>query len=128
MPSSITGVVCVHLDSFHRKDLEQSGFFLFLIMREFAQAFYKSQAWKKTAAEYTKAAAGLCERCLERGRISPGEIVHHRVWLTPENISDPDIALGWKNLQLVCRKCHGEIHAGEKRYSVDERGRVAPLV
>lgn len=48
---------------------------------------------------------GLCVRC---GR--PGEIVHHKVHLTPENISDLSIALGEDNLELLCRECHAIEH------------------
>ena len=71
---------------------------------------------------------GLCEDCLERGEITPGEIVHHIVELTPENISNPEIALSWGNLRLVCRKCHGMHHRKKKkRYEVDEFGRVTIL-
>lgn len=69
---------------------------------------------------------GLCERCLKRGLYVPGEIVHHIVELTPENINDPDVALNWNNLELVCRDCHGDAHRGfERRWKVDEMGRVA---
>jgi len=58
----------------------------------------------------------------------PGEIVHHKIHLTPENIHDPKIALNFDNLQLLCRDCHGKIHAKhQKRYKVDALGRVAPL-
>ncbi len=42
---------------------------------------------------------GLCVKC---GR--PGEIVHHKEHLTPENINTPEIALGENNLELLCRE------------------------
>jgi 5-methylcytosine-specific restriction endonuclease McrA len=48
---------------------------------------------------------GLCVRC---GR--PGEIVHHKIHLTPQNINDPSIALGEDNLELLCRDCHAIVH------------------
>lgn len=62
--------------------------------------------------------------------ITPGEIVHHKVHLTPENINNPEVALSFRNLQLVCRQCHAEIHGKKKkRYKVDEFGRVImPLI
>lgn len=51
--------------------------------------------------------------------------MHHKIHITPDNINDPNITLDWNNLQLVCRDCHAEIHAGtDKRYAVDEWGRV----
>lgn len=94
-------------------------------MKDFAAGFYKSQAWKRTRAAYTKVQGGLCEECLANGIITPGEIVHHRKPLTPLNINDPTITLDWSNLQLVCRECHAKAHgAHEHRYKVDEWGRV----
>ena len=94
-------------------------------MREFAEMFYKSKAWRETREAYAKARAGLCERCLARGVYRPGVIVHHKVHLSPENISDPEVALSWDNLELLCRECHGDEHKRiERRYTVDEIGRV----
>lgn len=100
-------------------------------MKEFARAFYQSQAWKKCRTAYAKSRRGLCERCLERGIVRPGVIVHHLVHVTPENVGDPDVVLDWENLQLVCRNCHAELHAGDiyrgrngRRYRIDEYGRV----
>lgn len=44
--------------------------------------------------------------------------------LTPENIGDPAVSLAWDNLELLCRDCHGKAHGNERRYKVDEMGRV----
>ena len=94
-------------------------------MREFAKAFYTSRAWADCRAAYKKSVGGLCERCLKAGRYSPWEIVHHKIHISPENINDPEIALSFDNLQLVCRDCHAQIHDRRKRrYKVDELGRV----
>lgn len=95
-------------------------------MKEFARAFYQSQAWKKCRTAYAKSRRGLCERCLERGIVRPGEIVHHVEHISPDNITDPKILLDWGNLQLVCRDCHAQIHSRGKnrRYRLDELGRV----
>lgn len=94
-------------------------------MKDFAAGFYKSQAWKRTRAAYTKAQGGLCEECFSHGLIVPGEIVHHKKPLTPLNIHDPNITLDWSNLRLLCRECHAKEHgAHEHRYKVDEWGRV----
>lgn len=94
-------------------------------MREFAESFYKSKAWQDCRAAYVKRVGGLCERCLASGIYSSGEIVHHKTHLTPENISDPEIALGFDNLELLCRDCHGNEHRGfERRWTVDECGRI----
>lgn len=97
----------------------------FRIMKEYAKGFYKSAAWKACRKAYAESRRGLCEVCLARGLYVPGEIVHHRVHLTPDNINDPAVSLNWNNLQLVCRECHAQIHAGRiTRYKLDRFGRV----
>lgn len=95
-------------------------------MREFAAAFYKSKAWQRARDAYAASVGGLCEDCLAKGIYQAGEIVHHKRALTPENIADPSVALGWGNLRLLCRDCHAKAHGGAKRYKVDECGRVTP--
>ena len=98
-------------------------------MRDFAKTFYKSQAWKNCRDRYARQVGGLCERCLEKGMIVSGEIVHHKIHLNPANISDESVTLNPDNLELLCRKCHGEVHGKQKstRYEVDECGRVTIL-
>lgn len=94
-------------------------------MREFAESFYKSPAWKNTRKAYAKSVGGLCEKCLARGIYKAGEAVHHKIHLTPQNISDPAVSLSWDNLILLCRDCHGEEHKKiQRRYTVDDAGRV----
>ena len=95
-------------------------------MKDFAVSFYKSKQWRDCRAAYLKSVGGLCERCLARGLYVPGVIVHHRTHLTPENIGNPEISLGFENLECVCRDCHGSIHRGfERRWTVDECGRIS---
>ena len=91
-----------------------------------ALPFYSSQAWKNCRAAYKKSVANLCERCYSRGIITRGEIVHHIKPLNAGNINDPAFTLSFDNLELLCRKCHGEIHAG-KRFAVDENGRITAI-
>lgn len=93
-------------------------------MKEFATSFYKSKAWQKCRAAYAKSVGGLCEQCLKAGLVKPGDIVHHKVKLTPDNINDPAVALSWDNLELLCRDCHAKAHGTARRYKVDEMGRV----
>lgn len=94
------------------------------LSREYAQHLYSSQAWANCRNAYRSKVGGLCEVCASKGLIVPGEIVHHKIHLTPANVDDPKIALNFDNLQLVCRDCHAEIHKRKKRYKVDEYGRV----
>lgn len=98
-------------------------------MKSFAEWFYRSEQWKKTRRAYLTSVGGLCEECLKEGRITPAKIVHHKIFLTPENIHDPDVALNWNNLEAVCKPCHEQIHEycgkkNDKRYEVDELGRI----
>lgn len=98
-----------------------------LIMQDFAKAFYSSTAWKLTREAYRKSVGGLCESCLSKGQYKAGEIVHHKVHLTPNNINDPSVSLNWDNLELLCRDCHGKEHDKViRRYKVDELGRIIP--
>ena len=92
-------------------------------MRDFARAFYQSKAWKKTRAYIFLRDMGLCTRC---GK--PGEIVHHKQHLTPNNIDDPNITLNEDNLELLCRDCHAIEHEGElctdRELTFDEDGNL----
>ena len=65
----------------------------------------------------------VCERC---GRAAC--LVHHRKYITPQNIHDPMITLHWDNLEALCYDCHvqehksGEVIAAGLRF--DEAGNV----
>ena len=83
-------------------------------MQPWARWFYKSAAWRRCRDAYYKARFGLCERCG-----GPGKIVHHRIYLTPQNIHDPDVTLNWENLELLCQTCHNAEHAS---YGVTAEG------
>ena len=94
-------------------------------MQDWAVWFYKSKLWQQCRDAYISRAGGLCERCLAKGIIKPGVIVHHKTHLTPVNIYDPEVALSHDSLELLCRDCHAEEHKrNKKRYKVDKTGRV----
>lgn len=94
-------------------------------MKPWAKRFYKSAAWKKCRDAFFAARFGLCERCG-----GPGKIVHHKIWLTPNNIDDPAVSLNWDNLELLCQKCHNEEHHAKepvaKGLRFDEEGNLIP--
>ena len=100
--------------------------------KEFAKRFYKSKAWKLCRDAYIQhrivADGGLCEVCHK----VPGYIVHHKIPLTPNNISDPNISLNPDNLQYDCKACHDveEAHAFVKynklRCDFDYSGQPMP--
>lgn len=92
-------------------------------MREFARKFYNSREWHKARQSYISHVHGLCERC---GR--PGKIVHHKTYITPMNMNNPDITLSFNNLEYVCHYCHNEEHLKsrviERGLMFDEDGQV----
>ena len=94
--------------------------------REFAKPFYNSGAWRRCRAafiaERVAIDGGLCQRCGQE----LGYIVHHKIWLTPENIDNPDITLNHKNLEYVGLVCHNKIEEGEEapRYRFTPEGQV----
>lgn len=93
-------------------------------MKEYAEKFYKSKKWQKVRAYVWSRDKGLCQRCLRNHIIKAGDTVHHIVEITPENITDETIALNPNNLETLCRDCHAAVHKKEKRWTVDELGRI----
>lgn len=88
-------------------------------------AFYHSKEWLSAREAYISKVGGMCERCLAKGIVRPGYIVHHRTHINTENITDPTILLSFDNLEYLCLECHNLEHfGGEKRYYVDENGKV----
>ena len=84
--------------------------------REFAREFYSSKVWQDCRNTYAKQAAHLCEECLRKGIYTPGVIVHHVEELNPHNINNPEVALNFNNLELLCRDCHANIHGNHNRF------------
>ena len=80
--------------------------------RETAAKFYGSRAWKNCKAAYLSKANHLCEICLEQGKYTPADIVHHKIFLTDENFGDAELMFGFDNLQAVCDAHHNQIHHG----------------
>lgn len=78
--------------------------------REFAKKFYKSKEWQQCRKLKILSVNGLCERCKTKGIIKPGKIVHHKKYLTPQNIDNPMISLSLTNLEYLCQDCHNEEH------------------
>ena len=80
--------------------------------KEFAKGLYNSASWVKTRKAYFNSVYGLCERCQR-----PGEIVHHKIHLTPRNINNPEITLCFDNLELLCRECHEKHHRPRENHA-----------
>ncbi|BFK26971.1 MAG: HNH endonuclease [Blautia producta] len=101
--------------------------------KEYAKAFYNSDAWKKTRAAYYKHCGGICERCMREFKegkrsledVKPVKIIHHKKHITPKNINDPRITLSFDNLEGVCDDHHNKEHKAKvKRYRFDKQGNI----
>lgn len=94
-------------------------------MKDFAKKFYLSKAWRQTREAYRRYRFGICERCG-----AAGDIVHHKIYLSPHNIHDANITLNFANLELLCQECHNKEHMKKqnKRYSIDKDGKIIPPV
>lgn len=95
--------------------------------QEYARKFYSSKRWQDCRNEYARSVSYLCENCLRRGVYKPGEIVHHRIEIDPITINNPEVALNWNNLELLCRECHAEAHdkrSKDRRYSIGADGKI----
>ena len=94
------------------------------------ETFYTTWTWRKCRKAFADSKGNLCERCLKRGIINPGTRsqpleVHHKIPLTGDNLKDPNIALAWSNLELLCKSCHDEERERKpKRWKIDSAGRV----
>lgn len=87
--------------------------------------FYNSKEWQRCRASYISSVGGLCERCSAKGIIRPGKIVHHKEYITSQNITNPVVLLNPDNLEYLCMDCHNAEHFKNiKRYVIDEFGRV----
>lgn len=96
-------------------------------MKPWAEKFYKSTAWKNCRDSYMKKVGGLCEDCYSKGIVTPAEEVHHIKEITKANITNPEITLNHENLAALCHDCHMKRHhPTERRYRIDENGRVLP--
>jgi 5-methylcytosine-specific restriction endonuclease McrA len=76
--------------------------------REFSKSLYNSKAWEETRKAFLKSKFYLCNRCK-----GTAVLVHHKKYLNENNINDPEITLGWDNLEALCNSCHEKEHGRE---------------
>lgn len=80
--------------------------------------FYRSDEWKTARMIKIASAGGLCEDCS-----AIGEEVHHKIRLTPENVTDINVSINQDNLMLLCKDCHNKEHGRFKKSNhFDEDG------
>ena len=95
-------------------------------MKAWAKAFYLSAAWEQTRAAYLMSQDYICERCGE-----PAKVVHHKQYITKENIGDAGVTLCLDNLEALCQDCHNKEHhrkERQRRYRFDEDGGILPPI
>ena len=90
---------------------------------------YQSTEWKKIR-KLKLQQNPLCEECLKMGLITPAQCVHHRIWLTLDNVHNPEIALNMENLVSLCLQCHNNIHSrsAHQRYKIDSDGEIIDYI
>ena len=73
--------------------------------------YYNDQRWKDLRMLYLQEHP-LCECCLAHGRIVPAEHVHHKAFLSFDDIEEHIYKrmLNENNLMSVCKTCHRGIH------------------
>lgn len=83
--------------------------------------FYKSKAFLKLRQKVIKQAHGECQECLKKKpkQITRGTVVHHI-----KHVEEyPELALDISNLELVCAKCHWELHPEKHAKELKAQGR-----
>jgi 5-methylcytosine-specific restriction endonuclease McrA len=99
-------------------------------MKQWAERFYNSDAWRSCREAFLQSKDNLCERCSTRSDPVVAKIAHHVTWLTKDNINDPYVALSWDNLEALCQDCHNKEHKrGERspRFKFDRDGNLVPV-
>lgn len=84
---------------------------MFKMAKEFAKRFYKTKEWQHVRHMAWVRDHGMCQY---PGCNRPAEEVHHIKHLTPENITDPAVALSLDNLKCLCRDHHFMVHQEDR--------------
>lgn len=76
-----------------------------------SQKYYNKTAWKVLRNSFIHDHP-LCQLCLQEGKVTPAEHVHHKVpFLTGTTEGDRlKLLLDQDNLMSLCRKCHILVH------------------
>jgi len=100
--------------------------------KEWAQSFYKSQAWQAVRKRALIRDGFTCRFCGARATE-----VDHIKELTPDNITDRKVSLNLDNLQSLCHDCHTIKTMEDKgvisfdcdaEYFFDKDGNLSPRV
>lgn len=94
-----------------KKRMKPSSF-----MEKERKKVYQSERWKRLRA-LKFANNPLCELCLQEGRVTPAEDVHHIVsFMTADDPATRyQLAYDYDNLMSLCKQCHQRQHNGVGR-------------
>ena len=79
------------------------------------RSFTRVKNGKSVGIPIFKYKLGICERCGANG-----DIVHHKNYIHPGNINNPEVTLNWANLEVLCQECHNREHF--EKYSWTREG------
>ena len=77
---------------------------------------YNDSRWRPLREAVMMRDGGLCQECLQKGRLTPATQVHHKVSPFQIGLSDADFnyyAWSMENLEAICQECHAAIHSRE---------------
>lgn len=80
---------------------------------------YNSQKWVKLRNAHLMQNP-LCKHCLDNGRITAGEEIHHVIPISHGKTLEEQtyLAFNAENLITLCKKCHKKIHNKMKKGEV----------
>jgi 5-methylcytosine-specific restriction protein A len=77
------------------------------------QTAYQNTAWRKERDNYLREHP-LCEKCLEKGKITPAQDIHHKKSPFKNGEINWNLLYDVNNLMALCKECHGNIHAAQQ--------------
>jgi 5-methylcytosine-specific restriction endonuclease McrA len=95
--------------------------------KKYAIQFYQSKQWEDCRLSYLKSKDYMCERCLVKDLYVVANTVHHKIYITPDNINNINITLNHNNLECLCVECHQQEHHStdpNKDYVFDINGNL----
>lgn len=82
-------------------------------IRKLRQKAYQNTAWRKERDNFLREHP-LCEKCLEKGKITPAQDVHHKKSPFKNGEINWNLLYDVNNLMSLCKECHGNIHAAQQ--------------
>lgn len=82
-------------------------------IRKLRQTAYQNTAWRKERDNYLREHP-LCEKCLEKGKITPAQDIHHKKSPFKNGEINWNLLYDVNNLMSLCKECHGNIHAAQQ--------------